>query len=540
LWFEVETGHLVRAIYRPSIPMDLRATVASAGDGNQAPWLRPMVFTVKSVSVEFSLHEGRWWLPRRQAAEGEVQVMFIHVPAQIEQRFEYATVNGLTEPLPVIIAPDSSPVTNADTTADGLSPEERARRREAVRRATGQTRREQCERSGATTRVRRSDSVLVQISVPCDTLALMNSPAFPASIFESTDVPLTAQDLELLERALGFVSQARWVMRKPVLAYGVDLVRYNRVEGASVGAKVTQQFGRGFEGNLTGRFGVADLHPRGELVVSRSDAWRTVGIGAYERLGVANDWGTPLEFGASMNALLFGRDEGLYYRATGLELTGSGRRGSTFTWRLFGEQHRNATVETQFSLPHLFNGLRFRENIVAARADLLGVGGRMHKTFGLDPMGLRLLGDVRVEGATGDFDFARGMVDATLSRGLGRRLSASITGSAGSSQGELPPQRLWYLGGLHTVRGQPLAAASGDAFWMGRGELGFGLPAVRLAPFYDVGWAGNRTQWRNPGRPISGAGVGLSILDGMLRLDAAKGIRPSQGWRFDFSVEGRF
>jgi hypothetical protein len=539
-WFDVESGHLVRAIYRPSVPTDLRAAISTpSGDGSSAPWLRPVVFTVKSVNVEFALHDGRWWLPRRQAAEGEMQVMFVRVPAEIDQRFEYASTNGLTEPLAAIVLPDTA-LTSADTSGTALTRQERVRRDSVARATRVAARRDECARTGSTTTVRRSDSVNVRVSVPCDTLALVNSPALPASIFEPSDAPLTQQDVALLERALGFMSQAERALGSPVLAYGVDLVRYNRVEGLSFGAMLTQQFGGGFEGKLVGRLGVADLHPRGELMLSRSDAWRTIGIGAYERLGVSNDWGTPLSFGASVNALLFGRDEGLYYRASGIELTGEGRRSSTFTWRVFGEQHRTADVETHFSLPHVFNGLRFADNIVAARADLLGAGARFHKTFGMDPVGLRLLSDLRVEAATGDFDFARGMIDATVSRGLSRRLSASITGGAGGSQGVLPPQRLWYLGGLNTVRGQPIGAAAGDAFWMVRSELGFGVTGIKLAPFYDLGWAGDRSNWRNPGQPISGAGVGLSFLDGMFRFDVAKGIRPTNGWRVDFSLEARF
>ena len=539
-WFDVETGHLVRAIYRPSMPMDLRADISTpGGNGNSAPWFRPVVFTVKSVSVEFALLDGRWWLPRRQAAEGEVQVTFVRVPAEIEQRFEYASTNGFAEALPAIVLPDTTTAVR-DTSEAALTPEERARRRTAAREARETSRIEECARLGSTTTVRRTDSVNVRVSVPCDTLALVNSPALPASIFEAADAPLTEQDLALLERALGFMSQAQWALGSPVLAYGVDLVRYNRVEGLSMGAQLTQQFGAGFEGKLIGRLGVADLHPRGELILSRSDAWRTIGIGAYERLGVSNDWGTPLSFGASVNALLFGRDEGLYYRASGVELSGEGRRSSTFSWRVFGEQHRTADVETHFSLPHLFNGLRFHDNIVAARADLLGAGARFHKTLGLDPMGMRLVSDLRVEAATGDFDFARGMIDATMSRGLSRRLSASITGAAGGSQGVLPPQRLWYLGGLNTVRGQPIHAAVGNTFWMARSELGFGITGIKLAPFYDLGWAGDRKDWRNPGQPISGAGVGLSFLDSMFRFDVAKGIRPTRGWRVDFAMEARF
>ena len=32
-----------------------------------------------------------------------------------------------------------------------------------------------------------------------------------------------------------------------------------------------------------------------------------------------SDWGHPLSFSAGLSALLFGRDEGFYYRATGAE-----------------------------------------------------------------------------------------------------------------------------------------------------------------------------------------------------------------------------
>ena len=204
------------------------------------------------------------------------------------------------------------------------------------------------------------------------------------------------------------------------------------------------------------------------------------------------------------------------------------------------ERHRRVDVETHFSLPHAINGFRFRENIVADRADLLGAAVRLQGSRGLDPERFRVLGDLRLEGATGDFDYARAMLDLTVSRGLVGRVQGSVTGAGGTSRGDLPAQRLWYLGGVHTVRGQPLAAAAGDAFWMGRGELGFSAPVVRPSVFYDVGWAGDRRDWRSPGHPLSGAGVGISLLDGLLRLDIAKGVRPNRGVRVDLTLEARF
>ena len=83
-------------------------------------------------------------------------------------------------------------------------------------------------------------------------------------------------------------------------------------------------------------------------------------------------------------------------------------------------------------------------------------------------------------------------------------------------------------------------AGVGDAYWMARAELGRGSVGWRPVIFYDIGWAGPRGDWREPGRPLSGAGAGLSILDGLLRLDVSRGIYPERQWRFDSYFEARF
>ena len=58
--------------------------------------------------------------------------------------------------------------------------------------------------------------------------------------------------------------------------------------------------------------------------------------------------------------------------------------------------------------------------------------------------------------------------------------------------------------------------------------------------FFDAGWAGARADWQHPGRPLTGAGVGASFLDGLVRADLARGIYPEKRVRFDVSVEARF
>jgi hypothetical protein len=532
-WFDISSAQLVRALYRPSVRMDLRTRVelgdsipfAFRGIALTMTALRPLAITVSSVAVEFALQEGRWWLPVRQAAEAEAQITFLRVPVHVEERFDYSAVNGLAalEPIVLEVASSSAPGDSTDI----------VRRRDA--------RAEACRSADFSRSARRrSDSLIVEVRVPCDSITLMRSPALPASIFEPDDRPLAAAELELLRRTLGMRSQAGFAPARPTFAFGPGLARYNRVEGLSLGALARQELGGGFSVEATGRIGTADVRPRGELAIDRQDAFRSISVGGYERLAFANDWGDPLTFGSSLGAFLFGRDEGLYYRATGLELIGRGVEDAGFVWRLFAERHRDADVETHGSLAHALGGKRFRENIDAVAGDVLGAALRFSGTVGENPGRPRAFGDLRVESATGDFEYARAMLDATLTLPLARAVAAAVTAAGGTSVGELPVQRLWYLGGTHTIRGQPLGAAAGDAFWMGRAELGLGLTGVRTTMFVDLGWAGERTAWRSPGRPLSGAGAGVSFLDGMIRFDLARGVHPTRGWRGAFFLDARF
>jgi hypothetical protein len=64
--------------------------------------------------------------------------------------------------------------------------------------------------------------------------------------------------------------------------------------------------------------------------------------------------------------------------------------------------------------------------------------------------------------------------------------------------------------------------------------------AARTVLFGDVGWAGDRRNWSTPGRPLSGAGVGYSMLDGLIRFDLARGLFPAKQWRADLYLEAKF
>lgn len=567
LWFDVERGQLVRAAYRLAEPLDILAN-AEIDDGDIPAGVRavisPLRGQVTAMAVEYGLHQGRFWLPRLQSVEGEAQASFMRVPFRMQQNFRYASVNarGLDSLAPI----PTPPYMRERAYADSLPEDQReawldsARAvRTAARRARADSVKKGLVKSvGAcdtgtvysAVRTRMNGRTAVLVRVPCDHEALASSPELPKSIFADTEelFDVAAQEA-LLEQALSLGAQPEFSPRPPVVSYGLQFLRFNRIEGLSLGAGVTQQLGAGFVADATLRFGLADREPNAELGLARTNLSRTLRIGAYNRLLSASDWGNPLSFGSSMSALLWGRDEGFYYRASGIDVTATREQGALFTWRVFTEQQRAAAAENSFSLAKLVRDAAFEPNITAARGHWTGAGVRAVHSTGLDPRSLRALSDFRVEGAAGSSDsrgtstFARAALDLTVSRALGHSTGtgplAALTVSGGSSVGDVPVQRLWFLGGSATVRGQAAGTGVGDAYWFSRLELGQELGPGRAALFGDAGWAGSRDAFSKD-RAMSGAGVGYSLLDGLLRVDLAKGVHPSRAWRLHLYLEARF
>jgi hypothetical protein len=571
-WFDAETAQPVRAVYRPSVQLDVWAVAKEVSDDSahadpkkEVPaWAQalvsPMRATVGAITIEYSLHDERWWLPKSRAVDVTAEVSFMRVPFTLEQRFDYLSVFPAAG-LPA--APDSllvelaavhdgahADTASADSAAHGaaLADADSARSdsaRAAARRARRAKRASECAQTGGYTE-RRSEydgALRILVRVPCDTARLAHSADLPPSIFDAAEETFGAKEREeLVRQALSYTAQAGWAPQRPRIRYGLGdgLLRYNRVEGLSPGVAADVSFGAGYTARALARIGTADLQPNGELAIARSNGRSELRLGVYRRLEAANDWGSPLGFGSSLRALLFGDDEGFYYRTWGGELAGADLLGSGLAWRLFAEQQSDAKLETQFSLAHAFGHHRFPNNIDASDGNVAGLGVRRTDSFGLDPHGFRLLTDLRAERAVGAFDYSRAALDLTLSHGLGRWLDGAVTAGAGTSGGRVPSQRLWYIGGARTVRGERAGTAAGDAYWLGRLELGGSVVGARPVLFYDAGWAGSRRDWSRPGRPLSGAGAGVSFLDGLIRLDVARGIAPERRWTSYLYVEASF
>src|SRR5262249_38155048 len=259
---------------------------------------------------------------------------------------------------------------------------------------------------------------------------------FERSIYDDNEQLFGAKERDaLISDALPFGAQALIklsALPRPTLQYGLSMTRYNRIEGFSTGFLTEQQVAGGYSGSLMAPIGVADREPNAELSLSRSNLSSTISVTGYNRLVSANDWGNPLSFGSSMSALLFGRDEGFYYRASGVELAGTQR-----AWRLFAEQQRDAPVSGTLSL-----GTPWLPNVSARRATYVGGALRLEQNYGFDPRALRVSSALRLEAASPieSDGYARIAADITASRGFGDAALAAMTLSAGTSAGNVPPQ----------------------------------------------------------------------------------------------------
>jgi hypothetical protein len=58
--------------------------------------------------------------------------------------------------------------------------------------------------------------------------------------------------------------------------------------------------------------------------------------------------------------------------------------------------------------------------------------------------------------------------------------------------------------------------------------------------FADAGWAGGQGRDLTTTAGVQrGVGAGLSILDGFLRVDLARGLAPRKQWRLDLYLDAR-
>jgi hypothetical protein len=248
LWFDAASAHLVRAVFRPSAPFDILKFIEREDDDEGIPGpvralMSPATITIDAFTVEYGLHEQRWWLPRLQTVEARGQMGFVRAPFSMQQTFSYSSVSGKDSvSLPLIPLPpdDSASGEHRDTAVVARSKSNTDDRDFNTL---------DCPSGDTLVRVkpRLEGQLRVAYRIPCDTVALAHSSELPRSIFDSGEEVFGTEQGKELAKALDLSLQPGWGPLPYTLHYGIDrgMLRYNRVEGLSAGIDVERELGRG-------------------------------------------------------------------------------------------------------------------------------------------------------------------------------------------------------------------------------------------------------------------------------------------------------
>jgi hypothetical protein len=539
LWFDLSSAALVRGAFRPARPFDLQ--LDEPDEAEDVPgFLKPIIVRVEAMIVEYALYDLQWWLPTRVRFEGDGQLgSLLTIPVVVEAFTQDVEINepGLDPEFPVPggwtrseIGPCDDPHEGRRRRGEDGEPDEADAEEQEAREAGDETDdAEPCENPDGPTRI-----ILLP---PEESLVAWFDSDEESQLAD--EEPFSTDELNQIRDRLDRITLPPAPATKPVIRLAG--FRYNRVEALSGGVRAEVPLDG--ETRLIGeaRIGLADLVPNLSASVVRRSGDGELEMAGYWKLQDVGDWGNPFALLPSAQALLLAYDDAQYYRVAGLSVGWRGGGTTRTELRLFGERHIDAPKETDVSLPHLLSDYEFPENVTAENATLFGVSGRVRLQAGRDPDKPIYTATVWAEGAVGDREYARFAGSGSVSVPIAKVAEVALEASAGSSVGSPPPQRYYFLGGVETLRAFPNTpeANRGTAFWLGRVELGTRNPALRFVLFSDLGWAGARSEFTFDDPAIS-AGIGVSGLDGLIRLDVARSLqgRDPNAWRVYLSVDG--
>lgn len=574
-WIDAATHSVVQTVFRLAKDFDIEEDADPDEDIDKLPgFLKPIRAEVQYVTIEYGLMHLRWWMPRLIAAEGMFQMGGIRAPLHYERSYSDYTVEGdsvpalltkaqLTEiaasqpprdrPCRVIsnftvtIGEAGAPPDEETRTTREARQEERRREREAAldKRAAEDTAFARRRREGEERRKESDECAKRYEFVVRDSAQLLNAPEFEHSIFAEGEVLTSEAELSKLAEQLKDLVEPPWQLSPAKLQWalnGPGLVRYNKVEALSVGARSEWDLGR-LRADVMGRIGVGDLEPNFEAGLTRSSESKRIRVGAFRRLDVMDQISGPGSFSSSLNAFIFGNDERDYFRSLGAELVvrPPEARPQRIELRAYYERQSAAQAGIDFSFAHLFDKTeRFDANRQATRANQFGSELTVRAAKGQNPLGVRFSGALSARAETGDFTFVRPSALAQLTFPLPFNLAGALEGAAGTSFGDpVPLQSHWFIGGYRSARAYRIGAVEGEAFWRARAEIGTQLMVGRLVTFSDIAWAGPRDNISDNPRLIS-AGVGASFFDGLVRIDFARALRGNNDFRLHLAFDGVF
>ena len=336
-----------------------------------------------------------------------------------------------------------------------------------------------------------------------------------------------------------------WYLYPPI--WTLNLVRYNPVEGVSIGAQARRDFGW-WRSLLTVRAATREWKeiPDLDLTLQRDRPGHRMQFSIYRALrtgalGAGGIDGFPLPVIFESDSLDFHRSTGAAMRF----LSGSGDRLG-LSLSLFAE--RDEVVETGDENDHEDENGTEHDHAAAARTDDDETGHQRNRFGaalewkpwwgGMGQESIGAGGTVSVRGSAGDNAHVRTVIEGALLLPVAARISLGLQAGFANVSGDPAPQDLWDLGATGAfLRGLDEAVET-DRAWMARADLQFPVRYARLSLFGD--WA------RAEGGDYYAAGAGLVLLDGLLRVDLAQGLTaeregvPEQGLRIHVLMDNLF
>ena len=439
---------------------------------------------ISTVITDYGLWEMRHWLPRTVTWKG-------HIAAT-----EGVTAAGdVPPPIPATI----------DWTVDVEDIRERSAETASGIPATAAEalrlwRQEGDSISGELEEAEPGETVTI---TPADRQALATSDLLPATLWED-DRGLDNATLEQIASELAAIGTGEggdradapspWILDPPGTT--LRLLRYNPVEHVSAGTRLQRDFGWG-RAALTVRIGTARLDlPDIDLTLLHDRPTHRMFVSFYRALRDADpgegDTGAPGLY-VTGDAADFHWSHGAAIRI----LPPAGER-NWLSLRLFAEQDTDIGTDNK------------RNRVGAGVAWKPWWGGLASGSFGGG-------GRASVRASAGDNPHVRAVVEGALVIPLASRISLGMQAAAARVWGEPALQDLWRIGGSGSWLRGHAEAVRASRIQMARLDLQRQIRFLRFSLFAD--WAATG------GEDFYALGAGFVFMDGLLRLDAARGLR---------------
>jgi hypothetical protein len=494
-----------------------------------------------SADLEYGLYGERYWLPYRQTVTLDVRLPWLEdvaIPIAFVTSFRDVQVN--TNP-PIVFS--AAP---RDTTARrrGGGAAERSVHwcadTASVRVTAGPAGDGRRAASGGCVTAGRWPGGRYEVDVPPDSV-LLAFRGWTDSLRLEPSAEVAARVEALRAAALSTLAHLPdSVSGRPRLAVAfdhlTDIWRYNRAEGASLGWGYQWRLGAPFLSVLArARYAFTDRRVQGAITLRREAPRSRLELAAFREMRDADPLAPGLTLANSLTAMWLARDDGDYVFVQGGEVRYRRPLGGTADLTLaarYGEESAPRRL-AHSGLNDLLGGSgAFPPNapVLAGRYAV----ARVEVVAGWRPVswrtGLELTGGARTSG--------RGWLMATARAPLPWRLDLTAFGFAGAGGGDRLPQRDFALGGAVTLRGYPPDAFRGASAWAAAVDVALRRGAVNPVLFADAGQVAARGL-RFGGVPAASVGVGLSLLRGLLRLDAARPLAPDARWRLTLAIAAR-